>query len=70
VRSFGSEGDGDGEFCYPQDVAVTKSGCIAVTDRENHRVQVHSDQEWVHCSDGQGEPSSAGTLCYYTQCVC
>ena len=40
VRSIGEEGEEDGYFSYPQDVAITQSGLLVITDRENHRVQV------------------------------
>lgn len=40
VGSFGGEGIGDGQFEYPNGIAVDRSGRIYVTDRENGRVQV------------------------------
>jgi DNA-binding beta-propeller fold protein YncE len=40
VGSFGSEGQRDGQFEYPNGVATDKRAHIYVTDRENNRVQV------------------------------
>lgn len=38
--SVGSLGVGEGEFNYPNSIAVDKEGRLFVTDRENDRVQV------------------------------
>ena len=38
--TFGSEGDGEGEFKFPGGIALTKDGRVMVADRHNHRVQV------------------------------
>jgi DNA-binding beta-propeller fold protein YncE len=40
VGSFGAEGIGDGQFQYPNGIAIDRNGRIYVTDRENDRVQV------------------------------
>jgi DNA-binding beta-propeller fold protein YncE len=40
IGSFGGEGIGDGQFQYPNGIAIGRSGRIYVTDRENGRVQV------------------------------
>ncbi len=40
--SFGDFGLGDGEFNYPNDIAVDATGRIYVADRANNRVQVWS----------------------------
>jgi DNA-binding beta-propeller fold protein YncE len=42
VGSFGIEGMGDGQFQYPNGIAVDGNGRIYVTDRENDRVQIWS----------------------------
>jgi DNA-binding beta-propeller fold protein YncE len=42
IGSFGGEGIGDGQFQYPNGIAVDRSGRIYVTDRQNGRVQVWS----------------------------
>ncbi len=40
VRTFGSYGQGDGEFDCLAGVAITTSGNIVIADRYNHRIQV------------------------------
>jgi DNA-binding beta-propeller fold protein YncE len=40
VGSFGGEGIGDGQFEYPNGIAIGHGGQIYVTDRANDRVQV------------------------------
>ena len=40
VGSFGVEGIADGQFQYPNGIAIAGDGRIYVTDRENNRVQV------------------------------
>ncbi len=42
VGSFGIEGIGDGQFQYPNGIAIDGDGQIYVTDRENDRVQIWS----------------------------
>ena len=42
VFSFGSLGIGDGEFNYPNSIAVDPDGKVFITDRENNRVQIWS----------------------------
>ncbi len=42
LRSFGTQGSGQGQFEYPYGVAVDGNGCILVTDRNNHRIQKFS----------------------------
>ena len=39
LRSFGTEGSGQGQFMYPYGVAVDGEGNILVADRDNHRIQ-------------------------------
>lgn len=39
LGEFGSEGSGDGQFSYPEDVAFASNGDLYVTDRGNNRVQ-------------------------------
>ncbi len=38
--SFGQLGAGDGQFIYPNDIALDSTGRLIVADRENNRVQV------------------------------
>ena len=40
IKSFGEEGDKDGEFKYPLAIAVSNDGCVYVSDTYNGRVQV------------------------------
>jgi DNA-binding beta-propeller fold protein YncE len=42
IGSFGVEGIGNGQFQYPNGIAIDGNGRIYVTDRENDRVQVWS----------------------------
>ena len=42
VRQFGAEGAGDGEFSFPNAVAVDRQGRVYVSDSNNRRVQVFS----------------------------
>jgi tripartite motif-containing protein 2/3/tripartite motif-containing protein 71 len=38
--SFGSEGSGNGKFCWPWNVACDSTGKVYVADTSNHRIQV------------------------------
>ena len=38
--AFGNWGLGDGQFNYPNDIALDSSGRIYIADRENNRIQV------------------------------
>jgi DNA-binding beta-propeller fold protein YncE len=40
IGSFGGEGIGNGQFRYPNGIAIGRNGRIYVTDRQNARVQV------------------------------
>jgi hypothetical protein len=40
VFNFGDQGMGNGEFDFPNGIAIDLNGRIYITDRENHRVQV------------------------------
>jgi tripartite motif-containing protein 71 len=39
VIKWGTEGSGDGQFNYPEGIAVDSTGRIYVTDNGNHRIQ-------------------------------
>ena len=47
ISSFGSPGSGPGEFRVPHSIGVANDGRIYVCDRENHRVQVFSNDGCV-----------------------
>jgi DNA-binding beta-propeller fold protein YncE len=40
ITQFGERGFGPGQFNYPNDLAIDKTGRIYITDRENNQVQV------------------------------
>jgi DNA-binding beta-propeller fold protein YncE len=40
IGSFGGEGIGNGQFQYPNGIAIDRNGRIYITDRQNGRVQV------------------------------
>ena len=44
MRSFGKEGDKQGEFNFTVGIAFDENGHIIVVDGDNHRVQVFSEQ--------------------------
>lgn len=63
VQSFGSRGQGPGQFSYPTDLDI-HDGRVYVTDRGNHRIQVFDLEgeylyEWgihsVEPGDGEGK---------------
>ena len=53
LMSFGSEGTGPGQFDGPWGVAVNRHGEIAVSDQNNHRVQVFSTERRFLFSFGE-----------------
>jgi sugar lactone lactonase YvrE len=55
VRSFGSEGSGNGQFHEPTGICCTSRGLLYVADADNHRVQVFtSGGEFVRAFGGPG----------------
>ena len=40
IRSFGKEGDKDGEFEWPRCVAVDGEGYVHVSDTDNNHIQL------------------------------
>lgn len=49
VRAFGKEGERDGEFKAPHDIAFAPSGELVVSDNNNFRIQVHVVFPCDHC---------------------
>jgi DNA-binding beta-propeller fold protein YncE len=54
--AFGSDGTGNGQFLFPQGITVGSGGNIYVTDSNNQRVQVFSQDQPP--AVGTPEPSS------------
>ena len=57
---WGSEGSGDGQFSYPQGVAVNAAGNIYVADSGNHRIQKFDSSgsflaKWGSQGSGDGQ---------------
>ena len=40
LRSFGTKGDGPGQFYYPYGIAVDRDGLVYVSDCFNDRIQI------------------------------
>jgi DNA-binding beta-propeller fold protein YncE len=40
LMTYGASGNGDGELCFPEGVAVDAAGAVYVADTGNHRIQV------------------------------
>ena len=62
VRTFGSEGDGDGELDEPSGVCVDHTGRIIVADTNNERLQIFEEDGSFVCSVLQGEFGSSGRV--------
>ena len=45
VRTFGSLGDGAGQFDFPNGVGVSGSGDIYIVDEDNHRIAEFTDEQ-------------------------
>jgi streptogramin lyase len=57
VNTWGTQGDGDGQFRFPRDVAVDRVGNVYVVDKDNHRVQKFSSEGgflWKWGEQGSG----------------
>lgn len=54
---FGSRGSGPAQFEYPECVASFKDGALAVSDKDNHRIQVFSERgKFSHYIPNNWEP--------------
>ncbi len=74
VGSFGSPGSGPGEFRVPHSIRVANDGRIYVCDRENHRVQVFSNDgtflgAWTDFKSPMGVHIDANQMVYVTDQV-
>ena len=70
LRSWGEFGTGPGEFNLPHSITTDPDGWLYIADRENHRVQVFSEDgryetEWKHlhrpcalCTQSKSKPFS------------
>ncbi|HEY83262.1 MAG TPA: 6-bladed beta-propeller [Dehalococcoidia bacterium] len=57
---FGKEGNGKGEFSFPNDVAVDSLGRIYVSDSNNYRVQIFDAQGQLLAELGSGAKEVVG----------
>lgn len=63
VRSFGSNGTGDGEFNFPRGLALNDEGHLFVCDACNHRIQIFDTRSGFAFMGQFGEPGiEAGQL--------
>lgn len=59
-REFGNEGTGDGEFEFPNGIAIRTNGDIFVADSNNSRIQVFTKTGKFKASFGKGGKSALG----------
>ena len=60
--SFGSKGEGDGQFDCPSDVAIDSADNVYIADSFKHRVQIFTeDEQFLRKFGKKGE--SDGELC-------
>jgi DNA-binding beta-propeller fold protein YncE len=53
LKTWGSKGNGKGQFDTPHSIAVDRRGLVYVADRENYRIQIFKPdgefvQQWTH----------------------
>ena len=61
VLSFGSQGEGQGQFNSPSGLAVDANDCIYISDGKNNRIQKF-DPEGNYISEFTGEENTCGQL--------
>lgn len=71
ISSFGSAGNGPGQFMVPHGVRVSNDGRVFVTDRENNRVQVFTAEgeyitQWTNFYRPAGIHIDANQVAYVT----
>jgi len=74
IESFGSPGSGPGQFRVPHSIRVARDGRIYVCDRENHRVQVFSEDgkfldQWTDFKSPMGIHIDSNQIVYITDQV-
>lgn len=74
ISSFGSPGSGPGQFRVPHSIRVSQDGRVYVADRENHRVQVFTEDgeflsEWTDFKCPMGVHIDAAQVVYVTDQV-
>ena len=74
ISSFGSPGSGQGQFRVPHSIRVSNDGRVYVADRENHRVQVFTNDgefisEWTDFKCPMGVHIDANQVVYVTDQV-
>ena len=74
ISSFGSPGSGPGQFRVPHSIRVSNDGRVYVADRENHRVQVFTEEgefisEWTDFKCPMGVHIDANQVVYVTDQV-
>lgn len=63
LNTFGGEGNQEGKFKYPRDVAVTDNGTLYVTDTKNNRVQVFDSEGTFIRQFGEDKLRSPAGIC-------
>ncbi len=71
IASFGSPGNGPGQFRVPHSLRVARDGRVYVCDRENHRVQVFSPggeflDQWTDFKSPMGIHIDSDQVVYVT----
>jgi hypothetical protein len=64
---WGSNGAGNGQFAYPQALAINISGCVYVADTNNNRIQVFTRSgtylfKWGSFGTGNGQFNGPGDI--------